>query len=259
MLNPKLLLLQIEDRSDPMLNAFIDINRKMCKKHGVEYVFLKQGRPDIPHYWWKIFELNRIMQERKDIELVMWLDSDAFLTQWKRINPIQLANAHPNVTMFISPDAPPKYTAKFCAGSFVLRNNENGRHLMSEWQSYYDPSKWEKYDNGRWKTKGYFGGSDYEQGAFIDKLLPYANQKNILSLPYYVFNENKCTNPHPDSISIHLAGEYKENHLPECTKLFSSSTSPLESFTDPVNLTTLSVMLVLAVILFIFKLRRAKK
>jgi hypothetical protein len=252
----RLLVLQIENRDDPMLNAFMKMNRDMCQKHGAEYMFLDSSTVNAPPYWWKVFEIDRIMQNRNDIDLIMWLDSDAFLSQWKRNNPIQLAMQYPKANVFVSPDAPPKYSATFCAGSFLIRNNETGRRLVDKWKDLYNKERWTN-KNGHWKTEGSFGGLDYEQGSFIEHFLSQAKEWGIIILPYYIFNETNCKSPHHDSISTHLAGHYKENKE-DCFHLFQTSQSPLEMFTNntsntSTNRTCIGVALVsLLVIMPIF-------
>lgn len=113
--------------------------------------------------------------------------------------------------MWISPDVPTKYSAPFCVGSFIIRNNKECRNIIEEWKTYYNPSDWVKVDTNKWKTDKSFAGTEYEQGSFIEKML-HRKELKICVLPYYVFNETNVDKPTDDSISIHLAGEYKDNY-----------------------------------------------
>lgn len=222
----KLLVLQIEDRNTPFLRKLLEHNRSLSKRHGFVYDFRESVNDDVPQYWWKVFVIEKIMQTRPDIEMIMWLDSDAYFAHFEKMNPLRLAAMDPDHHMWISPDAPPKYSAKFCAGSFLVRNNRQGRRIMREWRGLYNPKKWRRSESNpkSWATDGFFGGPDYEQGAFIDHLLPRKKELGIRLLPYHVFNEISCVAPHPECISIHLAGEYKELFCEACDQSMRSIT-----------------------------------
>jgi hypothetical protein len=225
----KLLVLQIEDRKDEFLNSLMQKNRLVCLQNGIEYMHMKSGPPDVAVYWSKVFELDRIMNSRKDIDMIMWLDSDAFFAQFQTMNPFMLVKMHPKYVIWISPDAPPKYHAPFCAGAFLIKNDTEGRKLIRYWRDLYNKDRWVLKD-GRWSTIGDFAGPDYEQGAFIDYMLKNDSWKNrICTLPYYVFNEVECEFPNPLTISIHLAGHYKDDHKQKCQKTIIES---YESFSQ---------------------------
>jgi hypothetical protein len=213
----KLLVLQIENRKDDFLFSLIQRNKDVATKYGFDHVFLSHGDETIPHYWQKVFALDQLMHERKDIDLFMWLDSDAFIIQWSKKNVFHLVSNDSQNVMWISPDAP-KYYASFCAGAFLVRNNSQGRDIIGRWKSLYQPKMWTKHDNGSWISNGEFAGPYYEQGAFIEHILPHANELGIKVLPYYVFNEINCDSPNPASITVHLAGNYKDQEKKdECT------------------------------------------
>jgi hypothetical protein len=164
------------------------------------------------------------MNSRKDIDMVMWLDSDAFFVQFQTMNPFTLVKMYSDYIMWLSPDAP-KYSAPFCAGAFLIKNDTEGRKLIRYWRDLYNKDRWVLKD-GRWSTIGDFAGPDYEQGAFIDNIHQNDLWKHrICTLPYYVFNEVECENPNPLTISIHLAGHYKKDHH-KCQK------SILETFSQ---------------------------
>lgn len=213
----KLLILQIENRSDELLKSFIAWNAGIARMMDAEHVFLNISSYKVPQYWWKVFELERIMLTRPDVDLVLWLDSDAFLNpsadfdQTRRLID-RLAVELPGHSMWTSPDAPPRYHSAFCAGAFLVRNDDHGRYIMKTWGSLYNPDRWtQQADQDIWKTLGPFGGPDYEQGAFIDRILAHPTQYHVCQLPFYVFNETNCIRAHPLCISVHLAGDYKHD------------------------------------------------
>ena len=220
-----LAVLQIEDRKDEFILALMRENKRVCDENNELYVHMARGNDHVPPYWSKVFELLKFMQENSDVDLVMWLDSDAFFTSYDTMNPHELVLLHPNYTMWTSPDAPPKYSSDFCAGSFLVRNDVRGRQLMSDWKQMYDPGQW-RYDDAddRWITEAEFAGNAYEQGTFTENML---NRSDVCRLPYYVFNEIDCDHPHYESVSIHLAGEYKKEYRQQCEKRLT-----IESFVE---------------------------
>ena len=80
-MNSKILVLQIEDRSDNFLNKLLYENKQICKENEMEYIFINNGSDKIPPYWRKVFEINNIINDdkNKNLDYIMWLDSDAFL------------------------------------------------------------------------------------------------------------------------------------------------------------------------------------
>ena len=241
-------VLQIEDRHTPMIDAFIAHNgRQASRQQGIHHVVNTEGIADLPPYWWKVFGLQRLMAERsgggsppsaakggagtpsaakgsersswplRGADLVMWLDSDAYLTPDAAKNVRELARDGSKI-MWLSPDAP-RFDSPFCAGSFVIRNDERGRRLVDDWAALYDPDRWEKdAETGAWRAKGEWAGPDYEQGAFTLHLL---SRPEIASLPWCTFSEVECGSPCEGSISVHLAGPYKDERWEACADIIA--------------------------------------
>jgi hypothetical protein len=235
----KTLLLQIENRTTEPLKTFMDSNRRTCDALNIEYVFRDRGPGGVPPYWWKVLVLKELMLERLDVDIFMWLDSDAFLIpprirHRRRVdsagsrhesrpsqdseNPLaSLAARFPEADLFIGPDAP-MYSMAFNAGAFLVRNSPRGRALMQRWADLFDPRVWIETKPGIFMTPGPWAGSAYEQGAFILNLL---EEPGVKRLPYFVFNEVRCDDFHEEAISVHLAGNYKKDEavLNACLRL----------------------------------------
>ena len=77
-----MLLLQMEDRKKQPLTTFLRHNEKTCAENNMKYVFLEKSRFHAPPYWQKVFELDYCMKTNPTIDYVMWLDSDAFLSDF---------------------------------------------------------------------------------------------------------------------------------------------------------------------------------
>jgi hypothetical protein len=212
-------VLQIEDRRARILDAFIAHNAQQALGQGFEHIVSREGIDGFPPYWWKIAGLKRLMTERPDLDLVMWLDSDAYVTPSALRRIRRLAEDRDRV-MWVSPD-PPRWGAPFCAGAFVIRNSPRGRWIVDTWLSCYDPARWRK-EGGGWHARGAWAGTDYEQGAFTDRLLPHWRRLGISVQPWRVFGDVECQPSSEESIVVHLSGEYKEERGESCVALLAA-------------------------------------
>ena len=213
----KILILQIEDRTDKKLNKLMKFNETMCKQydHTLEYLSKTTCSYDVPPYWSKVFEIIDLIQERKDIDYIMWLDSDAILVNYENLK--QLIKNNLSIIFFGSVDSF-IWPGKFNAGAFVVKNNENAYDLMKFWGGLFDQSKWYK-KNDKWKTNAKWAGEDYEQGSFTKHILSnhkYRSQMLILSAR--VFQNITCSYIPDGAISVHLAGILK--NLPTAQKCY---------------------------------------
>lgn len=133
-------VLQIEDRDLPMQRLLLELNRFQSHEFGFEHDWRRAGPLDVPPYWWKVFALRDLLEQRPEVDLVLWMDSDAFLPHYRRRNPVALARGDPTASFWLSPDAPPLHRASFCAGAFLVRNDARGRAVCRRWADLYRPS-----------------------------------------------------------------------------------------------------------------------
>jgi hypothetical protein len=228
----KTLFLQIENRSyDDILRYFMKINQIYCENHNIEYVKLKHGNKDIPYYWWKVFSFYEIMMKRPDIDIIVWMDSDAYVVNLKKHVQEFFIN-EPNISMFICSD-PPGWGSPFMAGVYMVKNNDIGKSIMFAWANTYDKTKW-SFINGRWISTGEWAGETYEQGAFVKYIMDNQQfKKHIHCFDYYIFHEINCKKPHDDTFSIHLAGPLKTD-MTNCINLRLDNPHDhiIESFND---------------------------
>ena len=223
------------DRIDPVGDATLRLeftaeNRLRVLSRGWTYDFRPCGDPMQPPWWWKVFAIRDIFEQDPDPVdlLVMWMDTDALVTECRIGGPVSLATNDPTACMWIGPDAPPALSP-FNAGCFLVRGSPAGRTLMRTWCSLYDPVVWQRVPQPiqttdptavrfglekqaldqptRWMfTAGRWAGDAFEQGAFARHILPHADRYGVRRLPYYVFNEVHCEFPHAKSIAIHMYG-----------------------------------------------------
>ena len=81
------LVLQIEDRSDDQfLQDSMQINKYICEQNNMQYEFLYKSKDNVPPYWGKVFEIDRILtsNEYSNIDYIFWIDSDAFFLNFDK-------------------------------------------------------------------------------------------------------------------------------------------------------------------------------
>jgi hypothetical protein len=214
----KFTVLQMEDRTSPLLSLFMNHNRAQCEASNFEYVFLEKSAEHVPPYWGKIVELQRLLED-PNRDYVMWLDSDAFLFQFNKERFTQFLDTNSAYSMIISGDMPPWQHSMFNAGSFIVKNDEASRNIVATWLSAYNPEKW-TYANGKWTSDGIFAGREYEQGAFMSTILPNKQfAPHIKTVHYSVLNNNNCIRNTSQTLVVHLAGDHKndKDNIESCT------------------------------------------
>jgi hypothetical protein len=206
-----ILVLQIEDRiNDKFLNENIQLNKKICNENNLQYKFLYKSHDNVPPYWAKVFEIDKILSDNLNIDYVFWIDSDAFFINFNKNRLTDFLNKYSNYSMIITKDPPP-WTAKFNAGSFIVKNDSHSREIFSYWKSLYNTNNW-WIENNKWKTDKPYAGNDYEQGAFATKILTNSQySRYIKTVPYYILNNTSCTENTTETIVTHLAGNHKDN------------------------------------------------
>ena len=263
-MNNKILVLQIEDRTDNLLNKLLNENKKICQANGIEYVFMNNTSSTISAYWRKVFEINNIMKKKEydNIDYIMWLDSDAFLFEFTKEKLNNLLEKNKDYSMLITPDMP-EYYSKFCAGVFMIKNNKEGKKIIDKWISLYNPNDW-KYDTEKkkWITDKEWAGVAYEQGSFTEYILTDEKfKKDILILPYYVFNNNSCSDYKPDKISTHLKGHLKADKkiTDKCEETLKYKLNQKENFESHYNnnfkiiIIILIILILLLILIFFLK------
>lgn len=208
-----ILVLQIEDReNDEFLTNNMHFNKIICQDNNMQYKFMYKSEDDVPPYWAKVFEIDKILTNpnNSNINYIFWIDSDAFFLNFNKEKLNDFINKYSNYSVIITKDPPP-WPAGFNAGSFLVKNDKYGREIVSYWKSLYNPNNWWR-ENGAWKTNSKYAGIDYEQGAFDIKILNNPQfSSHIKTVPYYILNNTSCTEYVDETIVSHLAGSHKNN------------------------------------------------
>ena len=187
------------------LRRLMKRNREHCKKYNINYIFVNDQN-DMSPYWKKVDLVKKLLDEDK-FDYILWLDSDALINTRYNVFKLILKEIKDKY-MLISEDMVP-WHAKFNAGVWCVKNSDLSKKMFKEWMSHYKKEKWVKTKEG-WKCIKYkckWSGVNYEQGSFIEYILPKyrkyiqkTSYKKINNVPY-----NKKTN-----CINHFAGFHKK-------------------------------------------------
>ena len=241
-----ILVVQIEDREDKFLKKLMNQNKKICLENNINYVYLKKSSYNVPPYWGKVFEIYKNMVSRPELSYIIWLDSDAAFYNFDKNKLIDLLNDNIDYSFIMSKDMPPWENNDFNAGSFIIKNDKIGLEIIKKWTKLYNPNKW-VYFNNKWLSESDWANEDYEQGSFIKYI--YKNKKYskyIKQLPFYILNNNNCSDNNSNIIIIHLAGYHKQNkvNIQNCIDSFANNNS---------DHNTISLLIILIILLTIFR------
>lgn len=214
-------IVQYENRELSEIDkAFIDRNRKYCRQHAYEYILIQEGYKDLP-FWWRKVQLVKDMLTTDKYRGCLWLDTDACIYDMNvKLDSIveekfhfymsgDITNTNPNGSL--SPGR------LFNAGVWLVMNTADGKDIMDKWISKYNKDNWDNDpQKNTWSTSGMWSGSNYEQGSFIEHILPTFTEK-IKKLDRDYFNALKV---HPGTFIVHFylgkehqAGFIKDNPL----------------------------------------------
>jgi hypothetical protein len=254
-----ILVLQIEDRmNNDLIQKLMKDNKTKCEKNGIQYHFQPTSTDDVPPYWGKIFEIDKLLSDRGDVDYIYWMDSDAFFIHVNKEILEKVIDENSDYSMIVSKDMPP-WSGEFNAGSFIVKNDEKGREIIRAWKSLYKASDWTKESEKSWKTESTWGGDAYEQGSFVNNIINSdAYSRYIKVLPYYVLNNNNCVNKAEETVVAHLAGEHKENEetISHCKKNMIEAFMTFENGRMQDILLSFAVTLFLISIFVIFMMRK---
>lgn len=167
-------VIQHDDRKlSDIDKGLMNRNKHYCQKWGHEYLYTIDGHEDMPPYWRKVFLVKDALATDK-YKGVLWLDTDAAIHGMDTdLNSLVEEDKH----FYKSPDITPTNKV-FCAGVWFVMNTAIGKEIMAKWAEQYDRKAWT--NNGKWATSGTWAGTNYEQGSFIEKVVPQysANMKD---------------------------------------------------------------------------------
>jgi hypothetical protein len=224
---PTWLILQYDNRQvSSEFQMLIGMNRKYANRHGYQYRFISEQYP-MPPYWIKVKLTKDFLDEqlpngRQKYRGVMFIDTDAVIVKPQKSLDQIIAHYKDFVAASDTnyPDFPSQQS-KFNAGVFIVRNTPETRKLFDDWMNVYEGVKrfW-TFNGSTWHTNGNWAGAYYEQGSFVDQILPKHPQtiqllikdRHILQAEYNVTPRPEPIKP--DTFVIHFSHIRKNIQLP---------------------------------------------
>ena len=188
-------IVQYDDRAlSEVDTGLMNRNKHYADKWGYEHIFVQNGYEDVSPYWRKVFVVKDILNSNK-YRGVLWLDTDAALYNMEiDLNGLVEEGKH----FYKSRDATPM-NGGFCAGVWFVLNTPTGKEILSKWGEKYNPAVWRK-NNSKWKTNGTWAGSNYEQGSFIENIIPA--YKDVLKDYHHQYLQ--ATDPSDQAFILHF-------------------------------------------------------
>jgi len=192
------ILIQYDDRVNPLFERLMTRNRAYCARHGYTYLRPTQHF-DLPPYWIKVALVRQQIATAPNGSIILWLDSDACIHAHHRpVDSLFVGNSD----FLISEDAWSAETLN--VGVFIVRATPTTRKLMDAWWNCYQTAaaQWTRGSDGKWTCAGEWAGLDYEQGT-LNRIIVPRFSTTIQRFPVHVF-DNSYPFPSAETFSCHL-------------------------------------------------------
>jgi len=176
---PKVTVLQTDDRlSLDYLLLSIQVNTKMCKKFGYNYLFVENIDNNKMHAAIrKICVVNEILCNSND-DFLVFADSDAWIQNGKWLNDLlNDLQKNDNKHGCFSRDPYVKKNTYINAGSFILKINEFTKNMYQDIICHLENDK--SYHNGWPYDQYYISNYVYNNKDFFNIFIP-----TILNTPF---------------------------------------------------------------------------
>ena len=199
------------DRAEKYYEYTKILNQRYCDAHGYRFFhFEKSEFDDMPPWWRKVFLVREVMRKNPDVDIVMWMDSDAAFTHnthW-RLEDILDPKSSVHVSQDVDHERHNKNPRHPNAGTWAVRNDERGRKFLDAWYQAYEPTQWCKdctkmFQYGDWKTDSSWGLGNFEQGVLLDMVM---KDRSIEILPCELFGNMFPFRPYPNRFITHMMG-----------------------------------------------------
>jgi galactosyl transferase GMA12/MNN10 family len=189
----------------PLTDDFLALqkrNKEYCRVHGYKYIFVRRAI-NMPVYWIKVRLVQQLLETRL-YKGVLWLDMDAVI---HNIGMSLDGFVVPGKAFYYSTD-PPDWGAKFNAGVWLVLGTAVGRHIMKSWFESYDERDW-VLRRGKWTTAGQWAGPVYEQGSFVENVMPIY-EPHLRKIPWRVLQDYV---PAAETFVLHFAGPERKKFI----------------------------------------------
>lgn len=160
------LIVTIETRDTNVIRVHNKNIKSYCKRYGYKYFFRDDYHNplNLPVYWWKLqFILDQMISQGKKIDYILWLDSDTVVAHDQRLE--EIVRFAPTASIFIGKNfSPDGNNQTYCAGVFMLKNNDVGKQFVKDCLDAYLHNPRCKV-RGKYTLVGEWAGECYEQGV----------------------------------------------------------------------------------------------
>lgn len=200
----KIAVIQFDNRPIDKLGLMpflLQRNKVYAARRGYAYHFLSTQDIDLPVYWLKPHLCRQFLNDGYDI--VAWIDTDAVVHDLER--RIEDLFAGPEVMLAAGDN--PFWKSPFNAGVFFVKGAE-GAALMQRWSALFAGTAWRRTETA-WICDDEWAGPSFEQGAFIQHLLPETAASGALRLIDWRVLQGPF--PTDGAFTLHFAGGFKAN------------------------------------------------
>jgi hypothetical protein len=149
--------------------------------HGYKYIFFDkyESLKNLPIYWQKLEILLEILKDKNN-DYVMWVDSDTLVAH-PRVSLNIILNQSDS-SIFIGKDEPYKDTNGFCAGIFIIKNNDIGINFLNDCINTYTNRPQCINNNQEYILFREWAGECYEQGI-MNELINTKYSNDVYNIP----------------------------------------------------------------------------
>jgi hypothetical protein len=201
----KVLVLQFDNRPVAKLGLLpflVQRNKAYAAAQGYDYRLVNSQDVDLPVYWLKPLLVARMLEQGYDI--VAWVDTDAVFHDHGR----RIEDLFENGEAMVAAGDNPFWRSAFNAGVFFVRGPGGGLALMRRWSALFAGTAWRRTETA-WICDAEWSGPDFEQGAFVQHLLPELIAAGTLRL--IDWRALQAPFPIEDAFTLHFAGGFKAN------------------------------------------------
>ncbi len=220
---PTWVILQYDNRNlSYEFKQLVRVNRQYAERHGYDYIFDSKSYP-IPPYWIKVKLTQDLLKEmlpdgRPKYKGVMFIDTDAVIVKPEvTLDTLSTGDKDFFAAADINYDLYPQDQSVFNAGIFIVKNTPKAHALFRDWMAVYDKVKDYWIFNGTtWHTNGNWAGPVYEQGAFVNEILP-RHKDTIKLVDKYILQAQYVPQVEPirpETFTIHFSHVRKNLQLP---------------------------------------------
>lgn len=202
----KVTIVTLETRKmEELLSIHNESFMKYANYHGYKYIFVDkyESEKKLPVYWQKIEILLDLLKDKNN-DYVMWVDSDTLVAHPRVSLSIMLNESDSSI--FIGKDEPYMDNNSFCAGVFIIKNNNVGINFLNDCINTYTNRSQCINNKQEYILVGEWAGECYEQGI-MNELINSKYSNDVYNIPLH-YVKNQGSDPYAfNSLIVHQFGD----------------------------------------------------